>query len=208
MKNKAYIGISFIILIFGIWAVPKIVARFQKSDLVEIGPVPSFTLTDQNGKTISDKDYLGKVYVVEFFFTTCPTICPKMNESMVQIQDAFYGNPQFGLASISINPEHDTPEVLKAYADRIGAKFYNWHFLTGKKDYIFNLAEKGFNMYAGQNDKVPGGFEHSGLFALVDKEGKIRCRKDKYGNPILYYDGLQEDGVKAIKEDIKKLLDE
>lgn len=208
MKNKSYIGISFIVLIFGIWAVPKIVAKFQKSDLVEIGPVPTFKLTDQNNKTISDKDYLGKVYVVEFFFTTCPTICPKMNESMLQLQNEFYGNPNFGIASITIDPSKDTPQVLKEHADLLGVKHYNWHFLTGDKDYIYSLANKGFNLYAGENNKAAGGFEHSGLFALIDKEGKIRCRKDAQGNPILYYDGLDAAGVEAIKEDIKKLLEE
>ncbi|MFL9837176.1 SCO family protein [Flavobacterium sp. ST-75] len=208
MKNKSYIGISFIVLVFGIWAVKEIGERFSKSDLVEIGPVPSFELTDQNNKTITDKDYLGKVYVVEFFFSTCPTICPVMNQNMVEIQNEFYGNPEFGIASITINPEYDTPKVLKQHAEDLGVKHYNWHFLTGDKDYIFNLAEKGFNLYAGQNDKVPGGFEHSGLFALIDKDGNIRCREDQYGNPILYYDGLEEEGVKAIKEDIRKLLAE
>lgn len=208
MKNKSYIGISFIILIFGIWAIPKIIAKFQKSDLVEIGPVPTFELTDQNNKKISDKDYLGKVYVVEFFFSTCPTICPKMNQSMLQLQDEFYGNPSFGLASITIDPEHDTTKVLKEHADLLGVKHYNWHFLTGDKEYIYSLANKGFNLYAGENNKAAGGFEHSGLFALVDKEGKIRCRKDVQGNPILYYDGLEAEGVQAIKEDIKKLLEE
>lgn len=208
MKNKSYIGISFIVLIFGIWAVPKIIAKFQKSDLVEIGPVPAFELTDQNDKKISNKDYLGKVYVVEFFFTTCPTICPKMNQSMLELQEAFYGNPNFGLASITIDPEHDTAAVLKEHANLLGVKHYNWHFLTGDKEYIYNLANKGFNLYAGENNKAAGGFEHSGLFALVDKEGKIRCRKDAQGNPILYYDGLETSGVEAIKEDIKKLLEE
>lgn len=208
MKNKSYIGISFIVLIFGIWAVPKIVAKFQKSDLVEIGPVPTFKLTDQNNKTVSDKDYLGKVYVVEFFFTTCPTICPKMNESMLQLQNEFYGNPNFGIASITIDPVKDTPQVLKEHAGLLGVKHYNWHFLTGDKDYIYSLANKGFNLYAGENNKAAGGFEHSGLFALIDKEGKIRCRKDTQGNPILYYDGLDAAGVEAIKEDIKKLLEE
>lgn len=209
MKSKySYIGISFIVLIFGIWAVPKIVERFQKSDLVEIGPVPAFELTDQNGKKISDKDYLGKVYVVEFFFSTCPTICPKMNENMLLLQKEYYGNPKFGIASITINPEHDTPQVLKEHAEHLGVKHYNWHFLTGDKEYILNLAKKGFNLYAGENKAVAGGFEHSGLFALIDKEGKIRCRKDNFGNPIMYYDGLEDLGVKAIKEDIKKLLDE
>ena len=208
MKNKSYIGISFIILIFGIWAVPKIIAKFQKSDLVEIGPVPEFKLMNQDNKTISDKDYLGKVYVVEFFFSTCPTICPKMNESMLQLQNEFYGNPNFGIASITIDPAKDTPEVLKEHANLLGVKHYNWHFLTGDKEYIYSLANKGFNLYAGENNKAAGGFEHSGLFALVDKDGKIRCRKDSQGNPILYYDGLEASGVEAIKEDIKKLLAE
>lgn len=208
MKNKSYIGISFIVLIFGIWAVPKIVSRFQKSDLVEIGPVPHFELTDQDGKKISDKDYLGKVYVVEFFFSTCPSICPIMNQNMLKLQDEFYGNPKFGIASITINPEHDTQQVLKEHAAKLGVKHYNWHLLTGDKDYIFNLALKGFNLYAGENKNIAGGFEHSGLFALVDKEGNIRSRKDAYGNPITYYEGLDDAGVKAIKEDIKKLLEE
>ena len=208
MKNKSYIGISFIVLIFGIWAVPKIIAKFQKSDLVEIGPVPAFKLMNQDNKTISDKDYLGKVYVVEFFFSTCPTICPKMNESMLQLQNEFYGNPNFGIASITIDPAKDTPQVLKEHANLLGVKHYNWHFLTGDKEYIYSLANKGFNLYAGENNKVAGGFEHSGLFALIDKEGKIRCRKDAQGNPILYYDGLDAAGVEAIKEDIKKLLEE
>ena len=208
MKNKSYIGISFIVLIFGIWAVPKIIAKFQKSDLVEIGPVPAFKLTNQDNKSISDKDYLGKVYVVEFFFSTCPTICPKMNQSMLQLQEEFYGNPNFGIASITIDPAKDTPQVLKEHANLLGVKHYNWHFLTGDKEYIYSLANKGFNLYAGENNKVAGGFEHSGLFALIDKNGKIRCRKDAQGNPILYYDGLEASGVEAIKEDIKKLLDE
>ena len=208
MKNKSYIGISFIILIFGIWTVNELISRGKKSDLVEIGPVPAFELTDQNDKKISDKDYLGKVFVVEFFFSTCPTICPKMNQSMLQLQDEFYGDPNFGLASITIDPEHDTAALLKEHANLLGVKHYNWHFLTGDKEYIYNLANKGFNLYAGENNKVAGGFEHSGLFALVDKEGKIRCRKDAQGNPILYYDGLEASGVEAIKEDIKKLLEE
>ncbi|THF48865.1 SCO family protein [Flavobacterium supellecticarium] len=208
MKNKSYIGISFIVLIFGIWAVPKILAKFQKADLVTIGPVPKFELTDQNNKKISNTDYLGKVYVVEFFFSTCPTICPIMNQNMLKLQEEFYGNPAFGIASITIDPEHDTPAVLKAHADQLGVKNYNWHFLTGDKKYIYDLALKGFNLYAGENDKQAGGFEHSGLFALIDKEGNIRCRKDSFDNPILYYDGLEEAGIKAIKEDIKKLLEE
>jgi protein SCO1 len=227
MKNKSYIGISLVILIFGIIFIPKIVNRFKNHNVVKgerldniggngenetslavIGPVPAFELTDQNGKKISNKDYLGKVYIVEFFFTTCPTICPKMNRNMVDIQNMFFGNPNFGIASISINPEYDTPQVLKDHAELLGAKSSNWHFLTGNQDYIFNLANKGFNIYAGQNKNIPGGFEHSGFFALIDKKGNIRSRKDQYGNNLVYYDGIEKPGITAITKDIKILLNE
>lgn len=227
MKNKSYIGLSFIILIFGIIFIPRIINRIKNGTVVQgdrldaisnhknpetglakIGPAPKFELTDQNNKKITDETYLGKVYVVEFFFSTCPSICPIMNRNMVTIQNEFFGNPNFGIASITIDPENDTAAVLKKHAQTIGVKSSNWHFLTGDKKYIFNIANKGFNLYAGENKNVEGGFEHSGLFALIDKKGFIRCRNDKFGNPILYYDGLEKKGVKAIMEDIKKLLNE
>lgn len=227
LKNKSYIGISFIILVFGIWAVPKIVDRIQTGDivkgdrldkvsnssnenkkLVEIGPAPKFELVNQDNKKISNESYKGKVYVLEFFFTTCPTICPKMNLSMLSIENTFFGNPNFGIVSISIDPTHDTPKVLKAHAKVLGVKSSNWNFLTGDQTYIFDLANKGFNLYVGKNDKIKGNFEHSGLFALVDKNGKIRCRKDDFGNPILYYDGLDKKGVRDIQQDIAILLKE
>jgi protein SCO1/2 len=225
LKNKSYIGISFIILLFGIYAVPKIVNRIQNNDivkgdrldkigstakevekLVKIGPAPKFELVNQDNKKITNETYKGKVYVLEFFFTTCPSICPKMNLSMLAIENKFFGNPNFGIVSITIDPSHDTPEVLKAHAKVLGVKSSNWNFLTGDKDYIFNLANKGFNLYAGENSKVNGGFEHSGLFALIDKNGNIRCRKDNFGNPILYYDGLDKKGVRDIQQDINILL--
>lgn len=227
MKNKSYIGISFIILVFGILVVPKIVDRIKtgsvvsadrldkiqigsnvNESLVKIGPCPKFELINQNNLKISNKSFKGKVVVMEFFFTSCPTICPKMNQSMLAIEKQFFGNPNFGIASISIDPEKDSPKVLKEHAELLGVTSSNWHFLTGNKEYIFNLANKGFNLYAGENSKVSGGFEHSGLFALIDKNGTIRCRRDKYGNPILYYDGLEANGVRDIQEDIKKLLKE
>ena len=227
MKNKSYIGLSFIILVFGIIFIPKIINRVKSGTVVQgdridavsnhksaenglltIGPAPSFELTNQNNEKITNESYKGKVYVLEFFFSTCPSICPIMNKNMVDIQNEFFGNPNFGIASITINPEYDTAKVLKEHAELIGAKSSNWHFLTGDKEYIYGISNKGFNIYAGEDKKAAGGFEHSGLFALIDKEGNIRCRKDKFGNPILYYDGLDKKGVKAIIEDIKKLLNE
>ena len=227
LKNKSYIGISFIILLFGIYAIPKIVERFQngsivKGDrldrvmpkttddakLVKIGAVPNFELINQDNKTITNETYKGKVYVLEFFFTKCPTICPKMNESMLILEKTFFGNPNFGIVSITIDPANDTPEALREHAKFLGVKSSNWSFLTGDKEYIYNLANKGFNLYAGENNKVAGGFEHSGLFALIDKEGNIRCRNDDFGNPILYYDGLDKVGVRNLQQDINVLLKE
>jgi len=227
-KNKSYIGISFIILIFGIYAVPKIVDRVtngevvkgnrldnvgskdSKSDakLIKIGPAPKFELTNQDNAKVSNETYKGKVYVLEFFFTTCPSICPKMNLSMLEIEKTFFGNPNFAIVSITIDPNHDTPQVLKEHAKLLGVKSSNWNFLTGDKATIMDLSNKGFNLYAGENEKVSGGFEHSGLFALIDKDGNIRCRKDEFGNPNIYYDGLDKKGVRDIQEDIKILLAE
>ena len=208
MKKYSYIGIAFIILIFGIYVVPKIVDRFKTPKLVTIAKVPAFEFTNQDGKLISDSFYDGKVYVVEFFFTTCPTICPKMNESMLKIQNEFYGNQDFGIASFSINPKNDTPEILKEYAKTHGATLKNWNFLTGEQDEIYELANTGFTLYAGEDRNAAGGFEHSGMFALVDKQGNIRSRLDEFGNPIAFYDGLDPKGVQQIKEDIKILLKE
>ncbi len=227
LKNKSYIGISFVILVFGIYAVPKIIDRIQNNDivkgdrldkisntstntsnLVKIGPAPMFELLNQDNVKVTNDTYKGKVYVLEFFFSTCPTICPKMNQSMLGIEKTFFGNPNFGIVSISIDPQHDTAAVLKAHRELLGVKSSNWNFLTGDKKYIFDLANKGFNLYAGENKNVTGGFEHSGLFALIDKKGNIRCRKDDYGNPILYYDGLEKKGVRDIQQDIAILLKE
>jgi protein SCO1/2 len=227
LRNKSYIWISFVILIFGIYAVPKIIDKIENNEIVKgdrldkisnssnedgklekIGPAPKFELLNQDNVKISNETYKGKVYVLEFFFSTCPSICPKMNQSMLQIEKTFFGNPNFGIVSITIDPEHDTAAVLKAHRELLGVKSSNWNFLTGDKTYIFDLSNKGFNLYAGQNNKVQGGFEHSGLFALIDKNGNIRCRKDEFGNPILYYDGLDKKGVRDIQQDIAILLKE
>jgi protein SCO1/2 len=227
LKNKSYIGISFIVLVFGIYAIPKIIDRFQKNEIVKgdrldkvsnsskdnaslykMGFAPKFELLNQDNLKINNNTYKNKVYVLEFFFTTCPSICPKMNMSMLELQKTFFGNPNFGIVSITIDPEHDTAAVLKEHAKLLGATSSNWNFLTGDKIAIYDLANKGFNEYVGENNKVNGGFEHSGLFALIDKKGYIRCRNDEYGNPILYYDGLDKKGVRDIQQDIAILLKE
>lgn len=243
--NYSYIGISFIILVFGIIFIPRIIDRITNQDVVredgrskkvstnvsdsdelayliingEPKKVAPFSFTNQDGKTISNKDFEGKVYLVEFFFTTCPTICPRMNKNLVDIQNNFPNNNEFGIASFTINPEYDTPEILKSYAENYGVTNQNWHFLTGDKNAIYDLANKGFNLYAEQVEGAPGGFEHSGNFALIDKKGFIRSRTDNFGNPKIYYKGIisekekydedgEEEEISMLKEDILKLLNE
>lgn len=250
--NYSYVGIAFIILVFGIIFIPKIIDRINDGDItrdesrsedvsvsssdnkdsktgksglayLEINgqpkKVPAFSFTDQNGETITQEDYLGKVYVVEFFFTTCPTICPIMNRNLVEVQNQFRDFENFGVASFSITPDIDTPEVLKVYADNYGITNPNWHLMTGDEEAIYKLANEGFNLYTAKDETVEGGFEHSGNFALIDKEGFIRSRKDDFGNPLIFYNGLipenvavEEDGIPQeitiLKEDIAKLLQE
>ena len=241
--SYSYVGASFIILIFGIIVVPRIVDRIQNNDvtrsesrskdvqmsvkdLSELSylvingspkKVMPFRFTNQDGKMISNEDYIGKVYLVEFFFSTCPTICPKMTKNLVNIQNTFPKRIDFGVASFTINPDYETQEVLKEYAINYGVTNPYWHFMTGNKEAIYNLANAGFNLYAAEVEGAAGGFEHSGNFALIDKEGYIRSRTDAFGNPKIYYKGIisqaeqfDEDGesedITALKEDILKLL--
>ena len=243
--NYSYVGIALITLVFGIIFIPRIVDRITNKDVTrtesrsknistqvndakplsfleingEAKKVPAFSFTNQEGKTITNKDYEGKVYVVEFFFTTCPTICPRMNKNLVQIQNSFIGFENFGVASFTINPEYDTPEVLKKYAIKYGITNPNWHLMTGDIDAIYDLANKGFNLYTAKDADVEGGFEHSGNFALIDKNGFIRSRITESGNPLIYYNGIiseeemmDDEGyieeISMLKEDIKKLLNE
>ncbi len=244
-NNYSYIGIAFIILVFGIIFIPKIVNRIKGNDVIREGSrsiviskvkneksdlkfikvngkpkkVPAFSFTNQDGKTITNKDYEGKVYVVEFFFTTCPTICPRMNRNMVDIQNHFKNDSNFGIASFSIMPEVDTPEVLKSYAERYEITDSDWNLMTGQEETVFNLANIGFNIFVGKVEDEEIGFEHSGDFALIDKNGFIRSRTDAFGNPKIFYKGViseqekyDEDGneqeITMLKEDIKKLLNE
>ena len=241
--NYSYVGIAFVLLVFGIIFIPKIVDLLSSTDVVreesrtqnigltsedghplayilyndEKRKVPDFSFTNQMGETISNKDYLGKVYVLEFFFSTCPSICPIMNRNLVTIQNQFPERQDFGIASITINPEFDTPEVLRAYAENYGVTNSNWHFLTGDKAAIYELANVGFNLFVAEDVEVAGGFEHSGNFVLIDKEGYIRSRLDDFGNPKIYYYGLDEDPeeengqkeeISILIQDINKLLNE
>lgn len=205
-KKYSYVGISFIILVFGIWAVSEFSNRLSGPDFYKGNQVPEFSFKSHKGYEVTNNTFKGKVYVVEFFFSTCPSICPIMNQNMKKLQDEFYTNLNFGIASITIDPEHDTPDVLKLYAENKGAVHPNWHFLNGDKAEVYKLSNEGFRLYTAESTEAPGGFEHSGLFALIDKDGFIRSRYDEFGNPKIYYNGLEDSEIKMLKEDIKKLL--
>jgi protein SCO1/2 len=245
MDNKKNIIIIILILVFGLVFVPSIIDRVKNDDIsrsesrslkldnfeknIEPLPyllvnnerkkVPDFKFINQNEKLVSNKDYLGKVYIVEFFFTTCTTICPIMNTNLVHIQNSFTAFPDFGIASFSINPEYDTSEVLRLYAQDNGITNPNWHLMTGDRNEIYKLANEGFNLYTASSSDFVDGFEHSGYFAIIDKEGYIRSRVDEFGNPKIYYKGsvdfnekLDNNGeaeeITILKEDLLKLLNE
>ena len=240
MKKYTYVWVSLIILIFGIIFVPKIFERIEsgtvvKNDRMNLKDnsaelayiilngkkrrVPSFEFIDQDSLVITDKDYLGKVYIVEFFFTSCPSICPIMTKNLVDLQEEFKTSNDFGVASFTITPEYDTPRVLKEYAEKHGITNLDWHLMTGNQEAIYALANTGFNIFVSEMPNAPGGFEHAGLFALIDKNGYLRSRVDEFGNPIIYYRGTitEDDGensegekeqISILKEDIYKLLKE
>ena len=231
MKKYSYVGISFIILIFGIIVFPKIMDRIENQSINDTKrlslsdelsfikldgknrKVEEFLFLNQDSLLIGNEDFKGKVYVAEFFFTRCPSICIEMNKNM-KILDELYGEREdFGIASFTIDPENDTPTALKKYSELIDVKSKNWHFLTGDIDEIYALSNKGFNIFSSINEKVAGGFEHQGFFALVDQNGYIRSRVNDYGTPVVYYSGISNEnesiqGIEMIKEDIEKLLNE
>ena len=231
MKKYSYVGISFVILIFGIIVFPKIMDRIENQSINDTKrlslsddlsfikldgknrKVEEFLFLNQDSLLIGNEDFKGKVYVAEFFFTRCPSICIEMNKNM-KILDELYGDREdFGIASFTIDPENDTPTALKKYSELIDVKSKNWHFLTGDIDEIYALSNKGFNIFSSINEKVAGGFEHQGFFALVDQNGYIRSRLNDYGTPLVYYSGISNEnesiqGIEMIKEDIEKLLNE
>ncbi|MFN6117024.1 MAG: SCO family protein [Flavobacteriales bacterium] len=162
--------------------------------------VPPFAFIDQFGRPFTDKQVQGKVLVVDFFFTRCTTICPKMSVQMQQLQlklnDDAYDDVVF--LSHTVDPEHDTPEVLNAYARKLQADTARWKFLTGNKADIYLQGSDGYYLAAREDVLAEGGFLHSEKFVLVDKQRHIRG----------YYDGTTAEGMNALAADLKMLLKE
>lgn len=169
--------------------------------------ISDFSLINQYADTVSNQDYEGYVYVANFIFTTCPTICPIMTHNMRRVQQKFENYSDFKMLSHSVAPEYDSPEVLLNYAQLMEADLNNWNFVTGEKEAIYKIANDYF-VNVKEDDLAPGGFLHSEYFVLVDKEGRVRAREDDNGNNIGVYDGTSDYEVGLLIEDIKVLLAE
>ncbi len=160
--------------------------------------IPDFRFIDQDSQIVTKKFFKDQVTLVDFFFTTCPTICPKMKVNMHTIYKHFEKNPHVGILSHSIDPEHDSVAVLRDYANALEVNSKKWKFVTGNRDSIYTIAEK-FYMVAVQKDSTaPGGYIHGGYFVLIDPQGRIRG----------VYDGTDSTQTQKIIEGVNTLLDE
>lgn len=160
--------------------------------------IANFKFFDQDSNEVTNDTYKGKIYVADFFFTSCRTICPIMKTQMLRVYDSIQNDPDVLLLSHTIDPEYDTVGLLHDYADRLGVKSDKWHFVTGDKDEIYKLAQTSYFSTALEDNSEPDGFIHSGAFLLIDKERRIRGK----------YDGTKEDDVNRLLADIQRLKSE
>lgn len=221
MKSKAVVLIPLVIVIIGIFFAYRInLKEANKKDLPIIQPndvktemvdsslrntgighrIKDFSFLDQNGDELTLDDVKGKVFVVEYFFTTCKTICPIMNDNMILVQKRFKGNPNLDILSFTVDPEIDSVPVMKAYAQEHNAVDGQWYFLTGDKDSLYHLARNSFFVLkpAEARNVGDGGsdFIHTNNFVLIDQELRIRG----------YYDGTDRKEVETLMDDIDFLL--
>jgi protein SCO1 len=159
--------------------------------------IPDFNFINQDNQQVTNKTFAGKVYVADFFFTSCPTICPKMKTQLLRIYEHYQSNPNVMLLSHTVDPDHDSVAVLKDFSDRLNVSADKWHFVTGEKDNIYSIAQK-YLVSAMEDKQEAGGFLHSGAFVLVDENRHIRG----------IYDGTDAAEVDRLINDIPLLLKE
>jgi len=202
MKRKLiFYGLFFIILIILFYTtISKIIPGYSEVKLPILNAVQPFFFTDQDGVVISQKDLEQKVYVAEYFFTTCKGICPEMNNNMKEIYGAFRNEPDFRILSHTVDPETDSVARMKYYADSLKVDSKTWFFLTGRKDSLYRAARVSYLLDDPKNNDEDIGkqFIHTQFFALVDKNGNVRKIAD----------GLKKDEVAELKTDIEQLLKE
>ncbi|MEN3002417.1 MAG: SCO family protein [Armatimonadota bacterium] len=200
-------GLAWLLLIFAMLAL--LLALWRRHDalvasseaLPILGTVQTdFTLTTQWGEKLSLSDLKGKVWVAYFFFSTCPSICPIMNQNMVAVQEAIREMPDVVIVGFTVDPETDTPEVLRRYGERFGVQRGKWYYLTGDKKLIYTVARQSFKLAAEPNPQpdTTHDFIHSEKFVLVDQQGRIRN----------YYTGTDKASVQQLIADIQRVAKE
>lgn len=160
--------------------------------------IPAFKFLNQDSAVVTNKDFDGSIYVADFFFTSCPTICPTMHRNLLKVYHKYLNNPEVKLASHTIDVKYDTPSRMKAYATKLGIKGTQWEFLWGTKEQTYALAERNYLVSVGQDKAAPGGFIHQGYLVLVDKDKRIRGA----------YDGTVDAQVEQLMKDMDILLAE
>jgi protein SCO1/2 len=202
MSKKGVFYLSFFVLLaVGFYFVlAQIIPGFTKKGVAPISFVRPFAFINQDGKTITEKDIKGKVYVAGFFFTTCKSICPTMNNYLRTVYEEFKNEKDFLILSHTCDPETDSVAQLKHYTDSLGVNTDKWIFLTGRKDSLYNMARVSYTIDDPANNlkSIEDQFIHSQFWALVDRNGDVRK----------IYDGLKEEEVKELIGDIKKYLQE
>jgi len=160
--------------------------------------IPEFKLINQNKDTVTNQNLADKIYVADFFFTSCPSICPKVKIEMLKIYDEFLQEPDFKMVSHTMDPRNDTPQKLKTYAKNLDVNTGKWMFLTGNQDDLLDISNDGYFVAATKDETAPGGFDHSGKIMLVDKNGHIRG----------YSEGTKPNETPIFIKKIKQLLKE
>jgi len=160
--------------------------------------IADFSFLDQDSAIVTHETYKDRIYVADFFFTSCRTICPIMKTQMLRVYDSIQNDPDVLLLSHTIDPEYDTVGLLRDFANRLGVKSSKWHFVTGEKESIYKIAQTSYFSTALEDKTEPDGFIHSGAFLLIDKERRIRGK----------YDGTKEDDVNRLLADIQRLKNE
>jgi len=200
-KLLFYVGF-FVVLVLVFWgALAKFTDTFNQSSLLKRGQVQTFAFNKEDGTIFTNEEMKGKVCVVEYFFTTCPSICPRMNNNMKKIYETFKDEKNFMILSHTCDPKHDSVSKMKHYADSLKVDTKTWAFLTGRKDSLYNMARNSYGIDDPKNmvANIDDDFMHSQFFALVDKNGIVRGQ---------VYDGLKEDELEKLKKDIRSLLKE
>ena len=193
--------VFFVVLVIGFYvALTQVIPGFGEVKLPVVSRVQPFSFTNQDGQQVTERNVAGKVYVAEYFFTTCPSICPMLNTNMLKIYEAYKNEPGFMIVSHTVDPDNDNVARLKRYSDSLKVNTKQWVFLTGRKDSLYQTARNSYLLDDPQNNlqNISEQFLHTQFFALVDRMGRVRK----------IYDGLKKQEIEELKKDIKRLLKE